>query len=537
MSPAAANLNNLSDSMSHLSIASQGSNIPQQGPINNLSALEAVQDDVFQQVFWDNRVLIFANTKSDIEDALLKRNSLDTLQSLRDMLINIAKNMFTLYSDRTPISRRAKNTVITDIYNLGYSIINENATYDLDSAFQKNAASSVDTDKVIDLSRIITMVTEMQASISSNAKEIKSLKNECKTLKNDNKVLADEIKILRAGNNTSPNTLKQSPQSSATIIKPSRLSNNSNAGQIPPPLTPTTASKDNATSINNNNSSTGQTTPPKTPTTASKGNATPINNDSHVNVSPLATNSNALHSSTVQHPQKTICKSTIPLVLSDSSESSDSENEHTAKPSLKTKKKSKSVTVPNLIKVAPKPVNDLAPIKAATKPKKLVDMFIGNLDKSVTATAMLSHIKSFEIPIVDSAITGVPQRSGNKAFKVSIDKSYVTILEKIWPDGIIVNEFKEKKKDQAKKQPFHKKYPKRNHSHNSWGDQRSNDRANPGRHNFQFPQRSNDRAWPGRHNFQFPQRSNDREWHGRHNFQFPQRSEFGQYGYPHYYPY
>ena len=348
------------------------------------------------------------------------------------------------------------------------------------------------------------MVTEMQVSISSNAKEIKSLKNECKTLKNDNKVLADEIKILRAGNNTSPNTLKQSPQSSATIIKPSRLSNNSNAGQIPPPLTPTTASKDNATSINNNNSSTGQTTPPKTPTTASKGNATPINNnDSRVNVSPSATNSTAPHPSTVQHPQKTICKNTVPLILSDASESSDSENENTAKPSLKTKKKSKSFNVPNLIKAAPKPVNVLAPIKAANKLKKIVNMFIGNLDKTVTATAMLSHIKSFEIPIEGSAITGVPQRSGNKAFKVSIDKSYVTILEKIWPDDIIVNEFKEKKKDQTKKQPFHKKYPKRNHSYNSWGDQRSNDRA----------------------------------WSGRHNFQFPQRSEFGHYGYPYYYPY
>ena len=130
-------------------------------------------------------------------------------------------------------------------------------------------------------------------------------------------------------------------------------------------------------------------------------------------------------------------------------------------------------------------------------------MFIGNLDKTVTATAMLSHIKSFEIPIEGSAITSVPQRSGNKAFKVSLDKSYVTILEKIWPDDIIVNEFKEKKKDQAKKQPFHKKYPKRHHSYNSWGDQWSNDRA----------------------------------WSGRHNFQFPQRSEFGHYGYPYYYPY
>ena len=490
--------------MSSLSIAPQpGSNIPQQGPINNLSALEAVQDDVFQQVFWDNRVLIFANTKSDIEDALLKRNSLDTLQSLRDMLINIAKNMFTLYSDRTPISRRAKNTIITDIYNLGYSIINENATYDLDSAFQKNATSSVDTDKVIDLSRIITMVTEMQASISSNAKEIKSLKNECKVLKNDNKVLADEIKVLRAGINPSPNTLMQSPQSSAVIIKPSRLSNNSNAGQIPSPKTPTTASRDNATPINNNISSTGQTTPPKTPTTVSKGNATPINNDSRVNVSPSATNSTASHPSSVQHPQKTICKNTVPLILPDSSESSDSENENTAKLPLKSKKKSKSVNIPNLIKAAPKPVNDLAPIKAATKLKKTVNMYIGNLDKTVTATAMLSHIKSFEIPIEGSAITDVPQRSGNKAYKVSIDKAYVSTLEKIWPDDIIVNEFKEKKKDQAKKQPFHKKYPKRNHPYNSWGDQRSNDRA----------------------------------WSGRHNFQFPQRSEFGHYGYPYYYPY
>ena len=129
-------------------------------------------------------------------------------------------------------------------------------------------------------------------------------------------------------------------------------------------------------------------------------------------------------------------------------------------------------------------------------------MFIGNLDKTITATAMLRHIKSFEIPIEGLAITGVPQRSGNKAFKVSIDKSYVTILEKIWPDDIIVKEFKEKTKNQIKKQPFHKNYPKRNYSYNSWGDQRSNDRA----------------------------------WPGRHHFQFPQRSEFGQYGYLYYYP-
>ena len=292
-------------------------------------------------------------------------------------------------------------------------------------------------------------------------------------------MLADEIKALRAGNNPSPNILKQSPQSSTLIIKSSRLLNNSNAGQDPSPKTPTTT-----------------------------------NNNIGVNVSPQATNSTAPIPSTVQHPQSTICKNIAPLVLSDSSESSDSENENTAKPSPKTKKKSKSVNVPNLIKAAPKPVKDPAPIKAAIKPKKLVDMFVGNIDKSVTATDMLSHIKSFEIPIEGSAITGVPQRSGNKAFKVSIDESYVTTLEKIWPDDIIVSVFKAKKKNTTKKQPFHKKSQQRNHPHNKWG-----------------VQRSNDRAWPG------VQRSNDRAWPGMQNFQFPQRPEFGQYGFPYYYPY
>ena len=120
------NIVNLSDSMSSLTIAPQAASIlPQheEERINNLSELEAVQDNIFQQVFWANRVLIFSNAKADIEDALTKRNNIDTLQSLRDMLIVVAKEMFSSYSDRTPISRRAKNLVINDIYNLGYSII------------------------------------------------------------------------------------------------------------------------------------------------------------------------------------------------------------------------------------------------------------------------------------------------------------------------------------------------------------------------------------------------------------------------------
>ena len=95
-------------------------------------------------------------------------------------------------------------------------------------------------------------------------------------------------------------------------------------------------------------------------------------------------------------------------------------------------------------------------------------MFIGNIDKSVTATDMMSHIKSSEIPIEGSAISHVPQRSGNKAFKVSIDVSHVTLLKNIWPNGIIVDEFKERKKNPTKKQSFPKKHQQRNSPYNNW---------------------------------------------------------------------
>ena len=485
----AHNMHNLTDSMSTLTLNSHIS-LPQHEAINTLSELETVLDNTFPGVFWANRIVIFSHTKADIEETLAKHPDTDILLSLRDSLIDIAKEMFSEYANRTPINRKKKPLIITDIYNLGYSIINNNTTHELDNAFQgniskKNISAPADTDKITDVSRLIKIVTEMQVTIQNNSKEIKTLK--------------DQIKSLQAAKNPSLDTVNPNPQSTNAIIKPPVLCGNSRTHKPPTKTSPITSTN---STVTHNITTTGDNT-----------------------TEPIA----------AQHPPNTESNNILVQLPSKPpipSEYSDSETETIVISPNKCKKKTRPsnlVKVSKPIPAAPKLVKASKPIKAAAaKPEKIIDLFIGNVDKSVTISDMLSHIKSYEIPLESSAILNVPQRSGNKAFKVSLHESYVDFLKTIWDADIVVEEFKIKKKNPInknphhfpKKQPFHKNRQQRDFPTKKWVDWRSNDQQ---------------RKYPTKKWVNW--RANDQAWQGMQQFQFPQRQEFGQYGYPYYYPY
>ena len=79
-------------------------------------------------------------------------------------------------------------------------------------------------------------------------------------------------------------------------------------------------------------------------------------------------------------------------------------------------------------------------------PDKKVEMFIGCIDKSNTADDLITHMRTFDIRIGSSEIVEIPHRSKNKAFKVSVARSYIEALKAIWPEGVIVDKYKPPRK-------------------------------------------------------------------------------------------
>ena len=124
------------------------------------------------------------------------------------------------------------------------------------------------------------------------------------------------------------------------------------------------------------------------------------------------------------------------------------------------------------------------PIRAAFKPEKKITMFIGSVDKINTVQDIISHMSSYDIVVDPSEISEIPQRSDNKAFKVTIGKSSIETLKVIWPVGVKVEVHRAARKVVASnkfKKPYNKKYvpkqpfrresgyaPKTNQSWSQW---------------------------------------------------------------------
>ena len=101
------------------------------------------------------------------------------------------------------------------------------------------------------------------------------------------------------------------------------------------------------------------------------------------------------------------------------------------------------------------------PIRAAFKPEKKITMFIGSVDKINTVQDIISHMSSYDIVVDPSEISEIPQRSDNKAFKVTIGKSSIETLKVIWPEGVKVDVHRAVRKVVASnkfKKPYNKKY-------------------------------------------------------------------------------
>jgi hypothetical protein len=125
---------------------------------------------------------------TDIYETLNKLE-MNTLQSMHKLLVNRVKLTFPAYTEKKSRNRQVKNTVIPDIYNIGYSLIHQQVTKDLEKVFVDAVSDAAQNDTTTDndatfvanpseLSDLIRTVAGLTRKVAGIESEITSLRQE-----------------------------------------------------------------------------------------------------------------------------------------------------------------------------------------------------------------------------------------------------------------------------------------------------------------------------------------------------------------------
>lgn len=152
--------------------------------ITNLGELKGVENEKLSECFISNLSLIYQYALKDIEVAL-ENKSLEVLQSLRTELFTKVSESLSNYQNKTLIvNRKTKHTAIGDIVQLGYSIVNNSPSREIDRICgeKQHADGGGLDDEVSKLSDILLVVSELNETVNALQSSVTQLKAENKTL-------------------------------------------------------------------------------------------------------------------------------------------------------------------------------------------------------------------------------------------------------------------------------------------------------------------------------------------------------------------
>ena len=138
--------------------------------MTSLVELISIKDEAIPSTFWENMSFIFQYSKTDVAETLEKLD-INALKALREFLLVKLVVSLPDYVDKPAIKRKVKNTIIQDIYHLGFSIANNSPDKELDIIFNnKNDPSEPQTPdiaQITDLSQVIILVTNLKAELDT----------------------------------------------------------------------------------------------------------------------------------------------------------------------------------------------------------------------------------------------------------------------------------------------------------------------------------------------------------------------------------
>ena len=165
--------------------------------IATLKDLDGVKDDVYPKTYANNLKRIHDYNKEDILLKLKSHENNDVRKELRQHLLTLltqSDTFSTEYSKKTPIKRRDITLMCQDIFNLGYCIIHNTPTKDLDEMFKNGSTEPAETEDVSNTSDAIIMMVEMNKKMDDMRKDHEEFK--AKMLR-ENTDLRKEIESLK----------------------------------------------------------------------------------------------------------------------------------------------------------------------------------------------------------------------------------------------------------------------------------------------------------------------------------------------------
>ena len=186
----------------------------------------------FCRAFVENKNLVFQYSARDVQDQLEKQE-LDALLPLHKTLSAMIQADFPEYSNKKPINRQSKSRAVSDIYVMGYSLVNDSPARELDKIFIHGVLNDSQADNTQadrdDFAELLISVADMRRELS----EMQEAVNE---LTKDNEELKATVDALRQ--QLAPTAdADQGPGDGASAAAPSEQPSSAvqseNASQVP----------------------------------------------------------------------------------------------------------------------------------------------------------------------------------------------------------------------------------------------------------------------------------------------------------------
>ena len=183
--------------------------------IRQLPDLNSVADDKYDDVFMRSLNTIYQYSLRDIQDQLQKA-SMKVLTVLHKALCDKVRTDFSQYKDRRAINRQVKHTIVPDIFNLGYSLVNKSQSNELDKIFvNKDESLAADTDSdmaalsVSEYQELLQVVADLTQRLTYLESKVKTFQREGCKLVSEKDIGTSPLKPLRTSDlsdNDSPDT-------------------------------------------------------------------------------------------------------------------------------------------------------------------------------------------------------------------------------------------------------------------------------------------------------------------------------------------
>ena len=140
-------------------------------------------------VFCESLEVICQYTYQDISNALGKAD-MEVLGAIHRVLADKAAATFPAFKDHRVINRQVKHKILPDIYHLGYSIVNNLQTKDLEKVFTQTAKEPTDQGEACDdqtylesqFASLLSMINSLSDGVSLLESELKQSREDKKEL-------------------------------------------------------------------------------------------------------------------------------------------------------------------------------------------------------------------------------------------------------------------------------------------------------------------------------------------------------------------